>query len=455
MAWVLVKRPENLYEKIDWLKFQTLLLCDGKTEMGNTHYMTDGMRAILKNLEKEGIVEACEHKDSLEMDQYYRYYDNRFVESIFWSITGRCNFHCRHCYMDAPNGVLGELSSDQMINLIDQMAECGVLQVNITGGEPLVRRDFWQLVDRILNYKMTIGQIYTNGWLITDTFLSELEKRNLKPQINVSFDGIGWHDWIRNVKGAEERVLQAIKLCCGQGFKVSVSMCIHKGNQNTLRKTVKMLSNIGVSSIKTSNISKTSLWQRNSEGNALDTREYTEAMIRYIPCFFEDGMPINIMLTGVISLYKGSKDYRIISEKYDGSEKCLEHVLCGAARYTCYITPEGRLLPCMPMTACEGQRKFPLIQDIGLRQGLSDSFYMKIVDSRVKDLLKANSKCASCEHKYQCGGGCRAVALEQTGDLMGCDVNECLLWKEGYVEQIREMAEAAIIKYCGDTVEAQ
>ena len=59
---------------------------------------------------------------------------------------------------------------------------------------------------------------------------------------------------------------------------------------------------------------------------------------------------------------------------YDGTEKCRECYLCGATRWSCYITPEGRLLPCMPMTASPDQERFPKVQDIGLRKGLRDSW---------------------------------------------------------------------------------
>lgn len=454
MAWVLIQRPKNTYKKISSDEFQILLLCDGKTDLENNYCITDKMMISLKELEEKEIIEVCECGDSLEEDQYYHYYNNRFVHSIFWSVTGRCNYRCRHCYMDAPSGALGELSHDQAIHLIDQMAECGVLCVDLTGGEPFVRRDFWQLVDRIQYHKMTIGQVYTNGWLLTDEVLDEFEKRNLRPEFSISFDGIGWHDWMRGVEGAEKAALQALELCSRRGFPMNVEMCVHKGNQNVIRETVRVLADIGVPFMKIGNVSKTDLWLCNSEGKALDFEEFVDTVIQYIPHFFQDGMLMDITLSNVISLYKDSKKYQIISEKHGESKECLDHVLCGAARYACYITPEGRLLPCMPMTACKEQGLFPLVQDIGLKQGLNDGFYMRIVDSRVKDLLEVNEKCASCEHKYQCGGGCRAIALEKTGDLMGCDVDQCMLWEEGYVDRIRETADKAIAKYCSDTTEA-
>lgn len=451
MPWVLLHTPDYKSRTLSGEEFQALLLSDGKTDCGN--YVTDEIEKILEKLRSEGIVEAVNDNTAVNNNQYYRYYDNRFVRSVFWSITGRCNFRCRHCFMDAPEGALGELTHEQAIHLIDQMAECGVLRVDLTGGEPFVRQDFWKLIERIQYNQITIGQVYTNGWLLTPSVLDEFEKRNLKPEISISFDGVGWHDWMRGVSGAEEAAVKALRLCKERGFPVNVEMCLHKGNQETLRETVALLSDIGVPSLKVGNVMGTELWKGNSEGNALDNRAYTEAVLRYLPCFYQDGMPMHLLFSGVIALGRGSREYKIIPIRYEGTEGCLDKLLCGAARYACYITPEGRLLPCMPMTACKEQEQFPLVQEIGLKQGLGDSFYMNIVDKRVKDLLEENPKCSSCSHKYQCGGGCRAIALEQTGNLMGCDGVQCQLWEEGYVERIRETAENAIARYCTDSEE--
>ena len=212
MAWTLVRRPENQIQNLDKKTFEVLMLCDGETRIPDALF-DDEMKKILHQCETEGLIEACESARPLETDQYYRYYNNRFVQKVFWSVTGRCNFRCRHCYMDAPDGTLGELSTSEALELIDQMAECGVLRVDITGGEPLVRKDIWQLIDRICSYKMVIRSFHTNGWLLDDKVLDEFEKRRLKPEIYFSFDGVGWHDWMRGVPGAEEITLRALKLC--------------------------------------------------------------------------------------------------------------------------------------------------------------------------------------------------------------------------------------------------
>ena len=129
---------------------------------------------------------------------------------------------------------------------------------------------------------------------------------------------------------------------------------------------------------------------------------------------------------------------------YDGTEHCLDCHLCSTARQSAYITPEGRLLPCMPMTASPEQGRFPKVQDIGLQKGLSDSYYMQFVNSRVKDLLAVNQECAACEHRYKCGGGCRASALAGPDhSLLGCDRQMCTFWKNGCEDRIMEALRRA------------
>lgn len=454
MPWVLVERPYNKKRNLSREQFQLLLLCDGKTDV-TADMLDETMQKALQQCKENNWIETCPEPKPLETDQYYQYFKNRYVESIFWSITGKCNYRCRHCYMDAPNGALGELSTEQALDLIDQMAVCGVLSVDITGGEPFVRRDFWQLVDRILSYQMTIGMVYTNGWLLNETVLDEFESRGIKPEISISFDGVGWHDWMRGIPGAEEAALRALKLCKERGFPTNVEMCIHKGNQNLIAQTVEVLRTVGVTKIKASGVEMTELWRCNCEGNALTQSEYIEAIIRYIPQYYEAGCPADFQIGGSIMLFRDGS-YRILAERYKNEETSQNAYLCGAARYACYITPEGRLLPCMPMTSSprEVQERFPLIQEIGLQKGLDDSFYMKFVGCRVKDLLAVNKECVSCEHNLTCGGGCRAIALEHDHDLMGCDRDACLLLKGGYAERIRQTAEKARVAYESRKAEA-
>lgn len=116
--------------------------------------------------------------------------------------------------MSAPDAKLGEIDHDTMMDLARQIADCGILEVSLTGGEPLVRRDFMELVDALLSYRIRIAQIYTNGKLVDEKLLDQLEERGIRPEFNMSYDGTqGWHDWMRGVPGAGDAVLAAFDLC--------------------------------------------------------------------------------------------------------------------------------------------------------------------------------------------------------------------------------------------------
>lgn len=447
MPWVLVKRPENETKILKREVGQVLLLCDGETDL--SEILSDpAMAATIQQCESDGYIEPLAEMRPLETDQCYRYYENRYVRRVFWSVTGGCNYRCRHCYMDAPDAALGELSTQEALNLIDQIAQCGILQVDITGGEPFVRNDFWQLVDRIVSYKMTIGIVYTNGWLLNDAILDEFERRGLKPEFSISFDGVGWHDWMRGIAGAEKAALRALQLCYKRGFIAGATMCVHRGNLNTISQTVEAVRKTGTDELLLSNVEMTPLWCSHSEGNAMTQREYIEAVLPYIHWYYEAGRPIrHFKIGGIADLWRDAPG-QIAVKRYDGTRNCLNSYLCSSTRWSCYITPEGRMLPCMPMTSSPDQNKFPRVQDIGLQQGLSDSYYMQFVNSRVKDLFAVNQECAVCSYRYKCGGGCRAVAL--TGidqNLMGCDRDMCIFWKNHYGERIVQTIHEAEEKY--------
>lgn len=452
LDWVLLWKT---LKKVRYLKreeFETLLLCDGETEIDDD-LLDEKMKLVLNKYVSEGIIEECSEKRPLLCDQQYYRYANRYLASVTWSITGKCNFHCKHCFMDAPDGYYGELSTEQALDIVDQIADCGIFRIDITGGEPFVRKDFWQIVDRIIERDLYIGQIYTNGWLLTDEVLDRFESRGLFPEFCISFDGVGHHDWMRGIPGAEKRVIEAIKRCVKRGFHVVTEMCVHQGNRNVVRETVNTLSKAGVIGLKIGRVADSELWIRNCENNHLSRQDYYDAMIEYIPYFFKDGMPMQIIIGGVVTLKQSDFRYGIPGVRYNGNERCCERPLCNSARMVCYIMPDGRLIPCMPMTSAseEIQDRFPLVQDIGLKAGLSDSYYMEFIDRRVKDLLAANKKCSVCQFKYYCGGGCRASAvIYGENSLMGHDPDQCFFFENGYPDKIRAVCDAAIAKYCPD-----
>ena len=87
--------------------------------------------------------------------------------------------------MSAPHAAQGEHAWDQFMQMLESFERCGIKGLNLTGGEPMIRNDFWSLVDEILKRGMMIPNLYSNGYLITDSFLDELDKRHINPRLGL------------------------------------------------------------------------------------------------------------------------------------------------------------------------------------------------------------------------------------------------------------------------------
>lgn len=438
-AAMLVKRPDNETRPLTPAQLAVLILCDGQTPLCPSALRAEEQTALQQFVES-GLITMHETPLPIDEDQRYCFFENRFIQRVMWSITGACNYRCRHCFVDGPEKACHSLSTAEAMEIIDQLAACGVMQVELTGGEPLVRPDFWQLVDRLAERKIHIAQIYTNGALADEAFFAALAQRGLKPALCFSFDGVnGWHDWMRGVPGAEETTLRAMELGIRYGHDVYAGMCLHKGNLPALRETVKRLARMGVRGLNISGITTSPLWQQNNGGYHLDDREYLDAAMAYFARYVQDGQPMRVMFNGAALLQKD--DSRVIFSEC--RQENTRQYLCGTARFAPYISEEGRLLPCMPMTMCQEQKLFPLVLEKGLAACLGDGFFMEVVSRCREDLFKHNTKCGSCESRHSCGGGCRANALRENHDFLGSDAYQCLIWREGYREKLQAALEKA------------
>lgn len=416
--------------------FQALSFCDGVFD-ADSPVLLPIHRQIIGELQKSDVVEENHERARLRTDQKYRRFPCRYIARAHWSITGRCNYRCRHCYMSAPEAKYGELSHDQCLDIVQQLAEAGIYNVSLTGGEPLVRPDFLEIVDALLERNISISQIYSNGALINERLLDHFKSRRIRPDFSISFDGVGCHDWLRGVPGAEQKVLDAFRLLRAHGFPISVEMSLHKGNIHTLEATVRLLAQHGVRWVKTSPTTDAGDWLKEQGQYTLGADELFSFYLDYIPKYRAAGAPMSIMLGGSFACDKGSEKYWIPCKKYDGSEGMRRQTVCRSARTTMYISADGRLLPCIPLTGSSLQDEMPKITEMGLIQALSDSKYLHAIDTRLDELLAHNEKCNSCEHRLTCGGGCRAGALFTSKEYLGCDEYTCYLFKSNFEEKIK------------------
>lgn len=443
LPWAVVDgRSGNAHFLKTRTEMEALQVCNGRID-ADLPLLDSDVRALVPRLVEAGIAEPCAPGDSILPEQEYRKYPNRYIRTAHWSVTGRCNLRCRHCYMSAPDAKYGELGHDEVMAIADALGDAGIAQVALTGGEPLVRKDVLDIVDRLLAHGIVIVQIYSNGMAVDEKLLKALDGRGIHPEFNMSYDAPGWHDWLRGVAGAEKAVDRAFLLCRDMGFPTGAEMCLHEGNKDLLRDTVNHLSEVGCSSLKTNPISDVGAWREGGYGRSIATTELFETYLDYIPAYYEDGMPLSLMLGGFFSAKPTKPDtWDIPVYRFPRNpERCC---VCEHARNVMYISPEGRLLPCMSLSGTAIQEEFPLVGEAGLAQCLTDSRYLDFIDTRAHTLLAHNPECGTCAFAPWCQGGCRAAGLEDSGqtDLLAPDEATCQLYRDGWIMRlIRLMRE--------------
>ena len=403
--------------------------------------LTERQKNLLDHLIEMKIAEPASGTERLEPHQEYRKYPGMYKKSVQWSITGRCNYNCRHCFMSAPDYKGEDLTLEQSDRILDQLAENGIMCVALTGGEPFVNPHFYEILDGIKERGLYLETLYSNGKMIDDHLLDELEKRGMHPAFHISFDGIGWHDWLRGIDGAEEDTVRAFRLLRERGYQTSSSMCLHKHNIGDLRKNINFLASLGLVHVKMNVATPSGRW-KNEKEHFITQAEANEAIIEYLPHYFEDGMPVSVQLCTFLDLNKEEGVIRIPSQKFSGREGAEKELACNVVKTSMYISPQGRVLPCMTMGGTAIDPQFESVLETGLSEILKASHYLSICNVKMGECIAHNEKCRDCRYRLQCGAGCRACGCGETGtDYLAIDEECCSFYLDGWFDKAVECIE--------------
>ena len=423
--------------------FELILKCSGKKEIDEPE-----CEFYAKLLNKNIIRVAG---DGEKRTLAYTEYPGVYKSSVQWSITGLCNYRCKHCFQSAPKGVLGQPTLEMCFDIIHQLSECGIMNVALTGGEPLIRNDFFDIIDELNCCKLHVNTIYSNGSLISDSFLDALEKRGVRPAFQLSFDGVGKHDWMRGVIGAEKSAFEAMRRLKDRGYTFACAMCLCRENVGAIRDTANALAVGGCRSLKLQRSMPMGEWANQTE-HFLTYEETLNAYIDYLPQYKEDGMPLDIQMEGFFAYMRG-RGYTNLSDRKGKEEAFSQMPPCGVIATSLYIGPNGAVTPCMSMCGAEIEGQFPNIFQMPLKDILTDSSYTRLTGYKVKDVFEHNEKCRSCEYRCRCCTGCRAFAVgENSNDYLGIDPITCKILTEGWSDRLNTVADALFERCTPDSL---
>lgn len=417
-------------------EWEILLRCDGILEQDTS--------PVLQSLLQKGYIEECEKGRLNSQWSKLRAYDNPYFPRMNLMVTGKCNLNCLHCFNAKDNAPLNsEWDYQELLSLLDQAKDIGILSFTLTGGEPMVHPRFLDIVKEIYQRDMSIFEINTNGFFLTQEILDTFNSLRCHPLIKISYDGVGTHNWLRQNPSAEAKTIEAIKLCVKNGFPVKAQVQVHRKNVHTMMDTARLLSSLGVAKMRVIRTTEAPRWELTSPDSSLPILEYYDKMLEFAKRYQEEEIPMELDIWLFLRLFPKHKIYSIVPIASCPESFHLHIPLCRDVRSMVAISSDGQVVPCLQMSGGLAERGIYLnnVKDTPLKEIVSRSDYSALALATVFHRLLANPKCPACPYFKYCLGGCPALGLLSSGedrDYFHEDYTKCLFFENGYYDKIVE-----------------
>ena len=319
-------------------------------------------------------------------------------EQVTIELTGKCNLSCKHCYGFFKAGEGESLDTKQVMSVMEQIRALHCSDLRITGGEPLMHHDFWDILDIAVNKHHFYVTITTNGTLITPQAARRIKEIG-RVNVHISIDGHTpeINDPFRGLDGAFDRAVAAVKSLKAEGIDVRINHAIHRHSRPHIQTMWEFADQLGVS------ISMGQLYR-------MGRCEESAGDIHIEPAEFYRA------IESVRHRYGGSSQH--------GSAKdCTDHTIrrCDGGYTKMAIRPNGDITPCIT---------YPHVPRFVMgnvyETPIEDIFYNFDRDA----MLGENNAiqipgCKSCPDITDCKSGCLAISFAETGRLDRRDPFSC------------------------------
>ncbi|HST22424.1 MAG TPA: radical SAM protein [Blastocatellia bacterium] len=310
--------------------------------------------------------------------------------SAHWELTYRCNEQCSHCYLDVlpPNqDVPGELSTEECFRVIDEIVELGALNLLLSGGEILARRDFFQIAEYARSKRLLL-RLFTNGILITPQVADQLAA--LHPYgIEISLYGSDpeTHDRITQRERSWELTIRALKLLRERGVRTKMKVPLMRENYGQLRELEKLADELGAEFRYDTTITP-------KDNGSLSPLKHRLTYGQLVEVFRE------VLVADAWATRRVSPDART----------------CGITLNSIAIDPYGNVFPCVQTRELAGN-----VREQSLKKIWEESIVWKELGNLTISELPV---CRECELVNLCVR-CHGLAQVEDGDLYGPALANC------------------------------
>jgi len=316
-----------------------------------------------------------------------------------WETTLKCNLKCIHCGSAAGTPRSDELSTEEALDLVEQLKGIGTRGVAMMGGEPFLRTDWSSIARRIRELGMDLSLI-TNGFIGNPKTYEEIEA--IRPDlVTVSLDGgtPETHDRIRGVQGSFAKAIASIDHFVEMGLPTGVITTVHKLNLHELKQVRQLLLGKGVSW----QIQMATPFGRLTRDLVLSHEEYY-GLAMFIAASQKQYSKKELMVAGAHDMgYFSSVLAPVQVKPWTG---------CQAGISTLGIQSNGNLSGCLALTEgfTEGNIRQKPLSEIWN----SDEFAKY---ARNVKRAQLGDECKRCAYARMCKGGCSAVSVSMCGGL--------------------------------------
>lgn len=328
---------------------------------------------------------------------------------VAWETTRNCNLSCVHCRASATCGPYeGELDTAASLRLLDDIAKVGKPIVILTGGEPLLRSDIFDLA----HYGTQLGLrmvMACNGTLVDERTAGKMAESGIK-RISVSLDGATAesHDAFRGVPGAFQGALRGLENAKKAGIEFQINTTITQDNLDHIQDILNLAVDLGAVAHHIFLLVPTGRGKYIID-KAIDAAQYEKTL----NWFYDQREKVPLQLKATCAPHY----YRILRQRAHEEGKKITFQSHGLDAVTrgclggigfCFVSHVGIVQPCGFLDLNCGNVSQTSFVDIWRSANVFEN---------LRNYDELTGKCGPCEYKRVCGG-CRARAYEATGDYM-------------------------------------
>ena len=338
----------------------------------------------------------------------------RTPKSVDLNITNDCNLRCSYCSHFTSGSDAGmNLPLEEWLRFMEELNKCAVFDVCLSGGEPLFRKDFKEIVNGVVKNHMRFS-VLSNGTLITDELVEYLKSTKRCSSFQVSIDGSSpaSHDVFRG-QGTFEKALQGLKILRKYKISATVRVTIHKHNYKDLHEIAKLLlEDVGLPSFSTNSASYMGLCRKNEAEVQLNIEEYCYTMEKLLDLKKKYSGRISANAGPLSTVKYWMEMEESIKKGVKSHQGCGKLTSCGGVFSKIAVNSDGIMVPCSQLSHIKlGRINKDSLQEVWLNHP-----ELKRLRERRNTPLGAFDYCKGCKYIPYCRGGCPALAYTLTGE---------------------------------------